>query len=224
MDVQTPLKRVTIPRGLKHVVIGLFGVLAFVTISLVILPSQSISAATDSTINFQARLLNASGAIVPDGTYNIEFKLYKSLASGASSQGVCVGGGTDDCLWIETRTSTNKVTVKDGYLTVNLGSVTAFSTSTSPINWDQDLYLTMNIGGTGSASWDGEMSPRIHLTSVPYAFRAGALATLSGSNTATLSFAATIGQNTTVTLPDPGASTATVCYQTATACGFATGS
>src|SRR5690349_19917189 len=41
-------------------------------------------AATNSTINFQARLLSASGAIVPDGNYNIEFKLYGAISGGTA--------------------------------------------------------------------------------------------------------------------------------------------
>ncbi|HJP96741.1 MAG TPA: hypothetical protein VJ843_05240, partial [Candidatus Saccharimonadales bacterium] len=49
------------------------------------------SAATSQTINFQARLMQSSGAIVPDGTYNVEFKLYNALTSSGSSQGSCTG-------------------------------------------------------------------------------------------------------------------------------------
>ncbi len=158
-----------------------------------------VSAATSSYLNFQARLLNTGGAIVPDGTYNVEFKIYDSLAAGASAQGVCVGGVTDDCLWRETRTAANKVTVKSGYLSVYLGQVTALPTT---INWDQDLYLTMNIGGTAvGPTWDGEMTPRLKLTAVPYAMSAGQLAKASGANTGTLSFN-TIANNPVITLPD----------------------
>ncbi|MDZ7785828.1 MAG: tail fiber domain-containing protein [Candidatus Saccharibacteria bacterium] len=128
-----------------------------------------VEAAPSSTLNFQARLYNNSGDIVTDGNYHIEFKIYNSEASGQSAQGTCVGGATDDCLWVETRTTGNLVSVKNGYFSVNLGDVTALP----DINWDQDLYLTMNVGDNGgSASWDGEMSPRIKLTSVPYAFQA----------------------------------------------------
>lgn len=36
------------------------------------------SAATSSNLNFSARLLNSSGQVVPDGNYNIEFKIYDS--------------------------------------------------------------------------------------------------------------------------------------------------
>lgn len=174
-------------------------------------------AATSATINFQARLMNSSGSIAPDGDYNVEFKLYDTASTGGTAQGACSG----NCKWLETRTGVNKVHIANGYLTVSLGSVTAFG---STIKWDQDLWVTMNIGGTSTPSWDGEMSPRLKLTAVPYAFRAGQLASLSGANTAVLQFAGTINQDSTITLPDPGAGgTATVCYQSSTSCGFAAG-
>jgi hypothetical protein len=184
------------------------------------------AATANSNLNFQARLLTSTGAIVPDGNYNIEFKIYKSQSANASGQGVCVGGVTDDCLWIETRTGGNVVSVVNGYFSVNLGSVNAFSNANTTINWDNQLWLTMRIGGTGAPSWDSEMTNsgnRIQLTGVPLAFRANALA-VTGTNEQILQFASTtFGQTTTISLPDPGATTATVCYQGATACGFATG-
>jgi hypothetical protein len=173
------------------------------------------SAATSSYLNFQSRLLSNTGNVIPDGNYNIEFKIYKSLASGASVQGTCVGGGTDDCLWMETRTSGNKVRVVNGYMSVNLGSVTSFPA----INWDQQLYLTMNIGGTGSPGWDGEMSPRITMTALPYAFRAAQLAKTDGSgNVGTLSFNTT-ANSPVIVLPD---ASGTVCLQSSSSCGFLT--
>jgi hypothetical protein len=197
-------------------VLGVALLLCTIFAGLVVQP-DSAQAATSSTINFQARLMNGSGSIAADGDYNVEFKLYDVASGGGTAQGVCTG----NCKWVETRTTTDKVHVANGYLTVNLGSVTAFGAG---INWDQDLWLTMNIGGTGAASWDGEMSPRLKLTAVPYAFRAGKLAVLSGGNTAVLEFASSIGQATTITLPDPGgAGTATVCYQNSASCGFLTG-
>lgn len=133
-----------------------------------------VYAASPSTLNFQARLLSASGGIVPDGSYNVEFKLYDSAGTNPSSQGVCsLDSSTDDCWWIETRTGGNAVTVKGGYLTVNLGSVTGFGAN---VPWDQELWLSMNIGGVGAPVWDGEMlsvtSERLKLTAVPYAFQA----------------------------------------------------
>ncbi|MCB9839527.1 tail fiber domain-containing protein [Candidatus Nomurabacteria bacterium] len=141
--------------------------------------NQTASALTNNTINFQARLLTNTGALVPDGNYHIEFKLYDSLAAGGSSQGVCsTNSSTDDCWWRETRTTGNLVSVKNGYISVALGSVTPFGAN---IPWDQELWLTMNIGGAGgSASWNGEMTPRMKITSVPFAQSANKLKGASG--------------------------------------------
>lgn len=174
--------------------VGLLGSVA------ALLPLTRSEAATNSTLNFQARLQNASGGIVADGYYNIEFKLYNVDSNGTA-------------LWTESRIDTNgaaagndfRVRVKNGYISVNLGSLTAFPNT---INWDQDLWLTMNVGGvaqTASPTWDGEMNPRLKVTSVPYAFRAGQLAVNSGSNTSTLSLAAPTGGNQNFVIPDQGA-------------------
>ncbi|MCB9821307.1 hypothetical protein H6798_02115 [Candidatus Nomurabacteria bacterium] len=154
--------------GLSLVWVGIAALVAVPTI----LNVGSAQAAPSSQLNFQARLQSNTGALIPDGNYHVEFKIYDSLASGASAQGVCsLDSSTDDCLWLETRTGANVIAVQNGYLTANLGSVTAFG---SGIDWSQQLYLSINIGGNGgSPSWDGEMSPRLQITSVPYAFAAG---------------------------------------------------
>ena len=198
-------------------VVPIMAVMFFVT------PNNTAKALAPSTINFQARLLNSAGAIVPDGNYNVEFKLYNAsvLQSGQtqSGQGTC---GTDvNCLWVETRTGSNAVRVQNGYLTVNLGSVNPFP---SNFNWGQQLWLTMNVGGVGATpTWDGEMSPRIQLTATPYAFDAGELSTL---NTVTgyssvLQFTPPASGNDVITLPD---ATGTVCLVGNSSCGFASSS
>jgi hypothetical protein len=190
------------------------GVLATLATPFRTVPAE---AATNSTVNFQARLMSNAGSIVPDGQYNVEFKIYNVLTSTGSSQGSCTGDAA--CLWTETRVTSDKVSVANGYLTVDLGSVTALPTN---IDWSQNLYLGMRIGGVGAASWDPEMSPRLHLTAVPYAFTAGKLQGLSNSNAVSLSFATNFGQPSAITLPDPGGASATVCYQNAAAaCGYA---
>lgn len=172
-------------------------------------------AVANSTINFQARLLTTAGSVVPDGQYNVEFKLYTASSSSGSSQGSCTSDAA--CVWTETRISSDKVRVVNGYMTVNLGSVTAFATS---INWDQELWLTMNIGGTGSPGWDGEMNPRLKLTAVPYAFKANQLANTNGANRSTLSWATQTASNN-ILLPNEAG---TLCIQASSSCGFATGS
>ena len=118
---------------------------------------KPVEATPNTTINFQARPEGSDGAIVKDGNYNVEFKLYSASTGGSA-------------LWTEDylNSASQGVRVVDGYLTVGLGSITAFP---STIPWDQSLYVTMNIGGTttGSPTYDGEMSPR--LRSLPRALR-----------------------------------------------------
>lgn len=197
-------------RALLLLPVLIAGILSVIS---VIGPSHQAMAATNSTINFQARLLTAAGSTVPDGQYNVEFKLYNASSSSGSSQGSCSGDAA--CLWTETRTTSNKVRVANGYLTVNLGSVTAFG---STINWDQEMWLTMNIGGTGTPGWDGEMTPRLKLTAVPYAFRAGQLANTSGANQSTLGWATQSSSNS-ILLPNEAG---TLCIQGSSNCGFLT--
>jgi parallel beta-helix repeat protein len=186
-------------------------------------------AAAPTTLNFQARLLNTSGSLVNDGTYNVEFKIYNASSSSGSSQGACTGDA--NCLWTETRTGGAKVQIKNGYLSAYLGDTTALPTNI----WNQQLYLTMNIGGTGAASWDGEMTPRIRLTSVPYAFRATVaesaetLSKNTGSNTGTVEFA-TMTADRKFLFPDTSlattASPGTICVYNGAAsnCPAASGS
>jgi hypothetical protein len=177
--------------------------------------SRQAAAATSSTINFQARLLSSSGNIVPDGNYHIEFKIYDSLAAGASAQGVCsLDSSTDDCWWREERTTGNLVRVVNGYFTVNLGSVTSFGAN---IPWDQELWLTMNVGGTSGPTYDGEMTPRMKLTAVPYAITAGRLQATDSGITNQLTFATPSGSNKTITLPNE---TGTVCTTGSVCSGY----
>lgn len=158
-------------------------------------------AATNTTINFQARLLTNTGSLVADGYYNVEFKLYSAPTGGSA-------------LWTETRTTTDRVRVVNGYLTVNLGSVTAFPSS---IDWDQELWMTMNIGGiTEGPAWDGEMTPRLKLTAVPHAMTSSKLAGGSGANRTVLD-AGTPSGNNLLQLP---AESGTLCVQNSAQCGF----
>src|SRR4051794_35667920 len=83
--------------------LGLFCVLAILFTGFV----KPAHAVTSDVLNFQARLLNAQGAVVADGNYNVEFKIYTASSGGSA-------------VWTETRTSGNRVRVVDGYLTANL--------------------------------------------------------------------------------------------------------
>lgn len=124
-------------------------------------------------INYQGRLLTNTGAVVPDGNYNVEFKIYQD------GNGV-LGGGDETLKWTETRTGGNKVLVKNGYFSIYMGSVTPFGSS---VDWNQDtLWLSVNIGGTGTPSWDGEMSPFTRFSSTPYALNSKSLEGLTSAN------------------------------------------
>lgn len=175
-------------------------------------------AATSSTINYQARLLTNTGALVPDGFYNVEFKLYSASAGGTAQ-------------WTETYYDSNgstagndnRVRVVNGYLSVYLGSLTSFP---STINWDQEQWITLNIGGTSQTAtptWDGEMSPRLKLSATPYALTAGSLQKTSGSNELKLNLA-TPTADVTYTLQDAAVGSYDICT-TATVCtGYAAAS
>ena len=126
----------------------------------VLMLASSAYAATNSQLNFQARLLSDAGDLVDDGFYHAEFKLYSTATGGAE-------------LWTETYTGANTLRLANGYLSANLGSLTPFPAT---IDWSEELWLGVNVGGNGaSAVWDGEMVPRTTITAVPYAFAAGAL-------------------------------------------------
>jgi hypothetical protein len=194
-------------RGWRKGMLPLFGLLVGLGFLLnIILATPATAATSSSYLNFQSRLLTNTGSVVPDGNYNIEFKIDNDISSSDGGTGACSGS----CLWRETRQNSNSqgVRVVNGYMSVNLGSVTSFPA----INWDQQLYLTMNIGGTGtggSPSYDGAMSPRITLTALPYAFIAGQLAQTSGANRGTLSFAG-VTNNPNLLLPDVASGTVLV--------------
>ncbi len=136
-------------------------------------------AGINQTISFQGRLLDKNGQPVPEGYYNIQFKIYQD-GSGAAA------GNPDGTLkWTEAYVnngSNGGVYVKNGYLSVDLGSKTAFGSS---IDWNQStLWLSMNIAGssatcstfgTSPCVADGEMTPMKRLTASPYALNAGKL-------------------------------------------------
>src|SRR3954471_13153781 len=91
MNTQTPTKQELFAHTLRHRSVRVFAVV-LVLVFIALLPpvgkwlgtDRTATAATTSTLNFQARLQNAGGAIVPDGTYNIEFNLY-TVSSGGST-------------------------------------------------------------------------------------------------------------------------------------------
>ena len=111
-------------------------------------------------VNYQAKLMTPAGVAVPDGTYNLWFRLYLTPV-----------GATTSNIWDEQYIGANKAQVTNGLLSVMLGSMT----SLAGLNWNQPLYLGVEIGGSTTPAWDGEMSPRKVLGTVPSAFVADTL-------------------------------------------------
>ena len=108
----------------------------------------------NKTINFQGKLVNNSGGTnLANGTYSMTFAFYNHPTLGTTTTGY---------LWKEVYT--NSVTVTDGIFRVALGSQTAFPANFN-FNWD-GLYLGVTVGA------DSEMTPRIQMASVPFAFNA----------------------------------------------------
>lgn len=146
-----------------------------------------VSAATgiNEQLNFQGRLLNAQGAVVGDGYYNVEFKIYQDGAGTAAGN----PGGT--LKWTEDWLNSNShpVRVQNGYISVQLGSINPFGSS---IDWNQDtIWLSVNIGNTSSCTittnftancaGDGEMLPMKRLSAVPYALNSAKLGGLTAA-------------------------------------------
>ena len=117
----------------------------FLSIALMLILAASLSLAqVPRTISYQGVLTDANGTVVPDGNYNLTFKIYDTSS-----------GGTP--LWTEVQS----VAVSKGIFSVILGSV-------SPLNlpFNRPYYLGVTIES------GAELSPRIPLTSSGYSFRA----------------------------------------------------
>ena len=146
----------------------------FVVISVFFTHKAQATAGINQQFNFQGRLLNNQGAAVADGNYNIQFKIYQD------GTGTAAGNPGGTLKWTESwlNVAGKGVQVKNGYMSVNLGSVTAFGSS---VDWNQDtLFLSINIGNTNvscspftSCAGDGEMVPMKRLSATPYALNAG---------------------------------------------------
>ena len=103
-----------------------------------------------STIAYQGRLADSSGSPL-NGTYAMVFRFYSSSTGGSA-------------LWEEDWTGANSVQVSNGLFNVMLGSLNAIPQSL--ISGNDGLWLGVTVGT------DSEMTPRVQIGSVPYAFRA----------------------------------------------------
>ena len=111
---------------------------------MLILAASLSLAQVPKTISYQGVLTDASGTVVPDGSYSLTFKIY-DVATGSTA------------LWTEVQS----VAISKGIFNVILGSVV-------PLNlpFNKPYYLGVTVGA------GAELTPRIALTSSAYSFRA----------------------------------------------------
>jgi hypothetical protein len=165
-------------------------------------PAKSVSALTTvpTKMNFQGRLVTASGSVVTDGTYNMKFRIYNAASGGAQQ-------------WSETRdvSASSGVTVANGLFSVSLGDVTSLPASlfaSGALYFEVELPTpaTATCSTSSCAVWtEGAMTPRSPINSSAYAFNSDTLdgldstafATVGGTNTFTGAASFNTTSNTT---------------------------
>ncbi|HEX8226955.1 MAG TPA: carbohydrate binding domain-containing protein [Candidatus Saccharimonadales bacterium] len=161
------------------ILVGLFAcVVAVVGASV---PTVSAAQTVPYKVNFQGRLTNTAGNTMPDGLYNMKFRLWTALAAGSNP-------------WTEVREAGSRVQVTNGIFSVQLGDVTGLTPSmftTQPLYFEIELPTpaTATCSGASCAVYDGNevMTPRRPLGASPYAMNADTVDGIDGSSLAQLS-------------------------------------
>lgn len=147
----------------------------------VLIFSQPTSAAqtVPYKINFQGRLTGNDGNIVPDGQYNMQYRIYNAPTGGAVQ-------------WNELREAGNRVQVTNGLFAVQLGDITPIDPT---LFTTQDLYFEVELPSPATATCatascasftEGPMTPRQKLAASPYAINADMVDGIDGQNIAVL--------------------------------------
>ncbi len=116
-----------------------------ISVLLVFLPSALLFAGCvglTPQFSHQGRLLDSSGAPVPDGNYSVEYKIYQSSSGGSP-------------VYNETQT----VAVEDGLFTTSIGATDVIS----PEIFSQPTWMELTINGE-------TLTPRQRLEGAPFAF------------------------------------------------------
>lgn len=168
-------------------------VLLLVTLLAPLFYPFTVQAAFNQEINYQGKLTDDAGDVVADDDYGFYFRLY-TVPTGGSE------------IWEEDRDtdSGDHVAVTDGLFSVMLGEVE----SLAGVDFNQTLYLGVEVCGAGGGSCDGEMTPRKILGAVPAAFEADKLDGLTSTQfvrTDTSSTIATTSADTVLTINQTGA-------------------
>ena len=183
---------------------GLLTLLVALTTTLLFANVSHAAPGINEKMSFQGRLLTPSGGLVPDGRYNMQFKIYQGGSGNAADN------PDGDLAWHESYVNNNAnegVVIKNGYFSVDLGSKTAFGDS---VDWNDDtLWLSINVAGSAAAcitfgtapcGGDGEMLPMKRLTSTPYALNAGKVGGKSADELAQLGQGVQVDNSSTSSL------------------------
>ena len=187
----------------RKVLGGVFVVLMATCLFSILNPAATSAATgTEQEMSFEGKIVTSAGLNLPDGNYNMEFKIYTGCTNEPTSNTGCTAVWTEDYLTSNsTYATTTPVAFTSGTYAVNLGSICAFTTSScegnsnTAINWDTyPLYLSLNIGTTAicatsfssCGAGDGAMNPYVLLTSTPYAMNAANANAVGGDSLAML--------------------------------------
>ncbi len=162
--------------------------------ALAALLASSATAAIPGVMSYQGLLRDGVGNVVPNGNYNLTFRLYNVAAGGAA-------------LWTEPQ----NVAVADGVFNVFLGSVVGFGA----LPFADQYWLGVQVGG------NPELAPRVRLASSPYAFTArhiepNVVSSVDGVVNDEGNIDLVAGANVTIT-PDDAANTITISAAAAAA-------
>lgn len=158
------------------------GVVGLCLLVLTLIPGRvSATAGVNQELSFEGKIVTAAGLNIPDGTYNMEFKIYTAAGTCNPTTGSgCTLGWTED--WLVS--AGNGVTFTSGTYQVNLDAIAQNNFSGIDFN-SYPLYLSLQIGSTSSCTpagnfqancgGDGEMKPYILLTASPYALNSNLL-------------------------------------------------
>lgn len=113
---------------------------------------QTATADVPRTMSYQGFLTDGGGAVVPDGSYSLTFRIYSAPMGGSP-------------LLTETQT----VAISDGGFSAIIGDVVPLD-----LVFDAPLWLGVSVDG------DPELTPRIELAGAPYAMRAAVADSLEG--------------------------------------------
>jgi len=145
-----------------------FGLMIFVLVFLVFSSTQAATG-VNQTLYYQGKLLDAVGAEVTDGSYNMRFIIY-SASTGGTCQWSAKGTGANGCVAPEA--SALSVTVTNGLFTVLLGDTSVGGGSQNAIPAtifnDDTRYLAIQIQYGGGAY--ETLTPRKALAASAYSF------------------------------------------------------